>query len=132
MSVVATAELEPDSPEGNVQFIVDDENSSHLGLEERAQSRHRATRGVHERMWLGEHRPCAGEPRLHDVGSSPVGSETAPDPLGKQVEDHEPDIVPVTGICRAWIAQPHNQPRPGDRAVGLQPGHDAVPLLPGA
>src|SRR3954451_6948376 len=118
---LATAALEPDAGEGDVELVVDDDEVGGVEVVVVEQAPHRAARFVHVRRRAGEDDAAAGQPALAGERARPgalARGEPDAGAVGELVEDHHADVVPVTRVAGAGVAQPDHE----ERAFGHDDG----------
>jgi hypothetical protein len=115
VTALAAAELGPYLAERQVELVVDRDDLLRHDLVEVGQHPDRATGQVHVRHWLGD-----DESRRVDAHTEPalahLGDGTAMPahlhlgPVGEQVGDVEPHVVPVVRVLLAGVTEPDDQP----------------------
>src|SRR3954451_6696490 len=111
---LATAALEPDAGEGDVELVVDDDEVGGVEVVVVEQAPHRAARFVHVRRRAGEDDAAAGQPALAGERARPgalARGEPDAGAVGELVEDHHADVVPVSRVAGARVAQPDHEER---------------------
>jgi hypothetical protein len=88
-----------------IDVVVHDEHIRRLDLIEARCCGDRASRVVHVRLRLEERQPVILDPNIRDAAVE-LGSKGRRVPSPELVDDHPADVVPVTLVARARVAEP--------------------------
>ena len=91
-----------------IDVVVHDEHIRRLDLVEARGRGDRASRVVHVRLRLEERQPVIVDPNVRDAAVE-LGSKGRRVPPPELVDDHPADVVPVTLVARARIAEARDE-----------------------